>query len=569
VKVMSASDFIRGLGRAIVLGLYFGTNFALAKVSNFVKDIFQLDKDWVTRITMGMIVLSLIWGILGIVDALMVRVQEASWGLAQTLPLTVQEYEASITLHGMRDLFGFAQQLILAVFIYFTFKMLNIQPRLKWMFNLGFVLFNISFMLFEGPIVITTQTGFDNYFSATGWYYLAPIGVNGYSLYVVSPLWYIGWILLEVGIYLMTGWYVYHFYLASRNLKEKLPIFLVFGLVVGILILESYSGSFITALWDLLAFYHIVGYNIIADQISFVTLWHGIVYIVWFPAVAALYLLIPMLSNRPLYSDKLARVSALLYLIFATGPLGIHHLYMVDLPVPVKIVTEVLTDGIIVPSMMTFFNLWATVKGANIQWNILAALTTMSFAGSIYGGVMGISNSVIAYDAIVHEGMYVVAHFHAFILFSIVPAGFAALYLMIPMMTKRMWYSAKLAWIHFWGYTVGVIMVVLGFSYLGITGLIRKEMIYPISSTFVTGQLITTVGAIIGNLATVGWLINLVLTIVKGRVVEREGLNLGELTTSIAMALNGNNDIVINGITKGIGLVRSEIHNLIEKRLMK
>ncbi|BFH73684.1 cbb3-type cytochrome c oxidase subunit I [Sulfurisphaera javensis] len=561
---MSASDFIRGLGKAIVLGLYFGVNFTLAKVSDFVNAIFQLDKDWITRATMGMIVLSLIWGILGIIDALMVRIQEAAWGIAQALPLTAQEYEASITLHGMRDLFGFAQQLILAVFIYFTFKMLNIQPRLKWMFNLGFVLFNISFMLFEGPIIITTQSGFDNYFSATGWYYLAPIGVNGYSLYVVSPLWYIGWILLEIGIYLMTGWYVYHFYLASKNLKEKLPIFLVFGLVVGILILESYSGSFITAAWDLLAYYHVVGYNIIADQISFVTLWHGIVYIAWFPAVGAMYLLIPMLANKPLYSDRMGRISALLYLVFATGPLGIHHLYMVDLPVAVKIVTEVLTDGIIVPSMMTFFNLWATAKGANIQWNILAGLTAMSFAGSVYAGVMGISNSVITYDAIVHEGYYVVAHFHAFILFSIVPAGFAALYLMVPMMTKRMWYSAKMSWIHFWGYMIGVIMVVMGFSYLGVTGLIRKEMIYPISSTFVTGQLIATAGAIIADLATVVWLINVVLTLVKGKVMETEGLSLGELTTTIAMALNGNSDIVSNSFIKGINFVKAEIQDLIK-----
>ncbi|WP_054845009.1 hypothetical protein [Sulfuracidifex tepidarius] len=44
-----------------------------------VSSIFLLDKDWVTRVTMAMIVLSLVWGILGIIDALMVRIEEASW----------------------------------------------------------------------------------------------------------------------------------------------------------------------------------------------------------------------------------------------------------------------------------------------------------------------------------------------------------------------------------------------------------------------------------------------------------------------------------------------------------
>lgn len=563
---MGASDIIRGLIRAMFLGIYFGTNFVMGKVSNLLNTVFQLDKDWVTRATMGMIVLSLVWGILGIIDAFMVRMQEALWGLQQTFPLTTQEYYASITLHGMRDLFGFAQQLILAVFIYFTFKMLNVQPRLKWMFNLGFVLFNISFMLSEGPILITAQQGFDNYFSATGWYYLAPIGIPGYSLYVVSPLWYISWILLEIGIYLMTGWYVYHFYLASKQINEKLPIFLVFGLVTGILILESYSGSFVTALWDLLAYYKLVGYNVIADQISFVTLWHGIVYIAWFPAVGALYLLVPKLANKPLYSDKMGRVSALLYLIFATGPLGIHHLYMVNFPIAVKIVVQTLTDGIIVPSMMTFFNLWATAKGANVQWNILTGLTVMSFAGSVFGGVMGISNSVIAFDAIVHEGMYVVAHFHAFILFSIVPAGFAALYLMIPMIAKRMWYSAKMAWVHFWGYTIGTVMVVMGFDYLGVTGLTRREEIYPLTPTYITGELIATAGAVIANIATVVWLINLVLTLVKGRTMETEGLSLGELTTSVALALNSDSDTLSMSFVKGINFIKSEVSSLVSKK---
>ncbi|MBW9140272.1 MAG: oxidase, partial [Candidatus Aramenus sp.] len=79
--------------------------------------VFQLDKDWISRITMGMIVLSLVWGILGIIDALMARLQEAAWATSQSLILTSQEYYGGITLHGVRDLFGFAVQLEIAVFI--------------------------------------------------------------------------------------------------------------------------------------------------------------------------------------------------------------------------------------------------------------------------------------------------------------------------------------------------------------------------------------------------------------------------------------------------------------------
>jgi len=55
---------------------------------------------------------------------------------------------------------------------------------------------------------------------------------------------------------------------------------------------------------------------------------------------------------------------------------------------------------------------------------------------------------------------------------------------------------------------------------------------------------------VIADLATVVWLNNVVLTLVKGRVMETEGLSLGQLTTSVAMALNGNDDFVSTGFIK-------------------
>jgi len=119
-----------------------------------------------------------------------------------------------------------------------------------------------------------------------------------------------------------------------------------------------------------------------------------------------------------------------------------------------------------------------------------------------------------------------------------------------------------MAWVHFWGYLVGVTMVVMSYDYLGITGLIRKTEIYPLASTFITGQIIATAGAVIADLATVVWLINVVLTLVKGRVMETEGLSLGQLTTSVAMALNGNDDFVSTGFMKGINFVKTEVSHL-------
>ncbi|WP_231136352.1 cbb3-type cytochrome c oxidase subunit I [Acidianus ambivalens] len=98
-------------------------------IKNVINTIFLLDKDWVTRITMAMIVMSLVWGILGLIGALMVRLQEMSWATSSTLLLTSQEYFGSI--HAMRDFFAFAVPLELAIFIYISYRLLKMQPKAK------------------------------------------------------------------------------------------------------------------------------------------------------------------------------------------------------------------------------------------------------------------------------------------------------------------------------------------------------------------------------------------------------------------------------------------------------
>jgi terminal oxidase heme-binding subunit I len=505
---------------------------------DLVVALFQLDKDWTTRIVQAMLVLGVIWGLLGVIDSLMVRIVESMWGTFGVLPLTPQEYYASITLHAERDLFGFAQQVIYAIIIYFTIKLLGLEPRAKWLLNVAFILLNIGMMFMEGPILIINGPGFDNYFPSTSWYYLSPIGIYGYSWYVVSPFFYIGWILNDLFVYLAGIWIVYHYAIAARNLKEKLPVPLVFFLMIILLFMIGYSGVTVADVWDILAFYGVTGLDPIANQIAFWIFGHAVVYMAWIPAVAALYLLIPLLSGNPLYSDRMGRVAAVLYLIFSNN-IPIHHLYMVNLPIALKVLQEALTYAVTVPTFMTFLNLWATAKGSkNTPVNVITLFTVTAFAGSIFAGVTGISNATISYDAIVHNTDYVVGHFHAMILLGIVPAAMAVLYVMIPMMSGRQWFSAKMAWVHYIGYVVGSILFDIGIETAGLDGIVRRAEIFPRYPLVVSAENLATVGAIIAQLATLVWFLNVVLTLVKGRVITAQGVGLPQLVGNIGLALS-------------------------------
>lgn len=522
------------------------------KLSELVTALFQLDKDWTSRIVMSMLVLGVIWGLLGVIDSLAVRIQETFWGMYGILPTTAQEYYAGITLHAERDLFGFAQQVIYAIFIFFTIKLLNLQPRAKWLLNVSFILINISMMLMEGPIILY-PTFNDNYFPSTSWYYLSPLGIPGYSSYVMSPTFLVGWILLDAFTYLAGIWIVYHYYIATKQMKEKLPVPLVFFLMNTLLFMIGYSGVTVADAWDIISFYGIAPMDPIANQIAFWIFGHAIVYMAWLPAIGALYLLIPTLAGRPLYSERLGRISAVLYLIFSNN-VPIHHLYMVNLPYSIKILQEVLTYAVVVPTMMTFFNLWATTKGAKVEWNVISAFTALSFTGAIAAGVTGISNATISFDSIIHNSMWVVGHFHAMILLSIVPAAMAVLYFMMPMLTGREWISKKAAWVHFWGYTIGSVMLVVGMDETGMYGVLRRSEVFPRIPTVVDAEVLATVGALLAEVSTLVWFLNLIMTLIRGNPVKVEGIPLGQFINFVASYLNG--DIVMTSIKRLPDLTR-------------
>lgn len=381
-------------------------------------------------------------------------------------------------------------------------------------------------------------------------------------MYVASPLFFWGWIFLDAFTYIDGFWIVYHYYLASKNMKEKLPVPLVYFLMVTLMFMIGYSGVTAADVWDILAFYHVIGLDPIANQIAFWIFGHSIVYMAWVPAVGALYLFIPLLANRPLYSDRMARVSALLYLIFSNN-VPIHHLYMVNLPVELKILQEILTYSVVVPSMMTFFNLWATARGANVNFNVLTAWIVTSFAGAIGAGVTGISNATVSFDAIIHNTDWVVGHFHAMILWSIVPAAFAVLYVMISMMSGKLWFSRGLAWLHYIGYMIGTALLIVGFELIGFYGIVRRAMIYPRVPGLVDAEVMATAGALIADIATLAWALNLVLTLVRGRNARLEGLSLPQIAGVVAMSLEWPSNISLPITSELVKIARKAMSPMI------
>ena len=495
--------------------------------------VFLLQRDWMTRITMLMLIAGLFWGAVGGFDAFGFQSQVVAWQMRSPLHLSMVEMYSSLTLHGIRELFGLTQQVELAVLGLLLVNAFGLVPRHKWSLYLSVILLNGSMLLLEGPVFFTPFN--DNYFPAIGWYFLSPLGIAGHSSFVVSPLFYLGWIALCAGVFLWTAWAVVHvldWYRAqgAAAAGRRYPVFLWFLMGALVLLPLTYGPLAVASIWDLGAAYAGWPLSALANQVVFWMFGHAVVYVLFLLPVIGLYVLVPILARRPVYSYRYAVVSAILFVIL-TPLLGIHHLYLAPLPAWSSWLTMVLSFAIVVPSAITFFSIWMTLKGvpaAKWEWNAVALFTLLAFAGAIFGGLTGPVNATIGADADVHNSMFVIAHFHAIVILAIVAGAFALLYAFFPILTGRRWFSPALARVHFALTAIGGVTIVLAMDQLGNLGVLRREVILPVVPAITLYQFVLFAGIVVMLSGQLFLVLNGFLTVFRGAIFSAPNLSFDE-----------------------------------------
>ena len=512
----------------------------LAKLRLFER-IFLLERDWMTRITMLMVICAVLWGAVGGFDAFGFQTAVVAYATQSTVHLSNVEIYSSVTLHGIRELFGFAQQLEMALLGLLVVNALGLVPRHKWSLYASVVLVNGSMLLLQGPVYLLPFN--DNYFPAVGWYFLSPLGVRGQSAYVVSPLWFLGWLALCAGALLWTGWIVVHLRDWWREHRppaagRQFPVFLWFVVGTLILIPITYGPLVVSTVWDIGTAYAGWGINALANQIIFWMFGHAIVYVLFLIPIIELYLLVPILARRPIYSYRFAAASAVLFVLL-TPLLGLHHLYLTPVPAWSTWLTMALSFAIVLPSAITFFSVWMTVKGVPAgqwEWNAVALFALLSFGGAIFGGLSGPALATIPWDVDVHNSLFVLGHFHAITILSIVAGGYALLYAVFPILTGRQWFSSALARLHFLFTVVGGVAIVLAFEELGSLGVLRREFIVPLLPAITFYQLVLYGGIVVILVGQLFFVANGALTVFKGTLFSASGLSFDEAIRKAAQS---------------------------------
>ena len=170
---------------------------------------------------------------------------------------------------------------------------------------------------------------------------------------------------------------------------------------------------------------------------------HPVVYLLLFPAVAIYYLLVPRFAGRPLVAGNIIAVGWTIAVI-ANVMVWAHHIYL-DYPngiqAAINTAMEPLTFALTIVSALSLYSLFLTIFRSRWTWNAGHDGAVPRPGELAAGRASGVVNATIAFDAFVHNTLWIVGHFHHMALLNIGIVIFGALYAFLPDLTGRPLYS--------------------------------------------------------------------------------------------------------------------------------
>jgi cytochrome c oxidase cbb3-type subunit I/II len=279
-------------------------------------------------------------------------------------------------------------------------------------------------------------------------------------------------------------------------------------------------------------------YSIYAGvQDALVQWWYGhnaVAFFLTTPVLGLMYYFVPKVANRPVYSYRLSIIHfwSLIFIYIWAGP---HHLLYTALPEWAQNLGTVFSVMLIFPSWGGMINGLLTLRGAwdKVREDPILKFFVVSITGYGMSTFEGPMLSFKNLNAIAHFTDWIVAHVH---IGALAWNGFMAagiIYWLAGKLWKTDLYSKKLANVHFWLGTLGILFYALPLYVAGFTQAAMWKQFNP-DGTLVYGNFLETVTQIMpmyamrafgGTLYLVGFILlayNVIMTAKAGSAVEDE-----------------------------------------------
>jgi len=241
---------------------------------------------------------------------------------------------------------------------------------------------------------------------------------------------------------------------------------------------------------------------------------HAIVYFWLMPTYLVFYVIVPRAIGGRLYSDTMARVAFVLFLVFSM-PIGIHHLFAdPEVGGGFKFVHAVFTAMVTVPTLLTIFTIVASAEIAArlrggkglvgwvraLPWdNPMMLAVTFSFVMLGFGGAGGIINMSYQLNQTIHNTQWVTGHFHLIFGGAIVIMYFMVAYELWPQLVQGAQLSQRLIKAQLWLWFVGMMVLTVPWHWVGLLGMPRRMAYFDFNDAALHAQAWTVVASAIGG----------------------------------------------------------------------
>ncbi|MER9232651.1 cytochrome o ubiquinol oxidase subunit I [Mesorhizobium sp. M0622] len=464
-------------------------------------------REWITsvdhkRIGVMYTLLALLMLLRGFSDAVMMRSQQA---LAFQAPgyLPPDHFNQVFSAHGTIMIFFGAMPFVIGLMNLVVPLQLGVRdvafPTLNsvsfWLTATGALLVNISLVIGE--------------FARTGWLPYPPLSETAYSPGVGVD--YYLWAVQISGVgTLLTG-----INFVTTILKMRTPgmnylrmsMFCWTSLAASLLIVAAFP--ILTATLAMLTLDRYFGFHFFTNEaggnmLMFVNLiwaWgHPEVYILVLPAFGIFSEVISTFSSKPLFGYR-SMVAATLFICIVSFMVWLHHFFTMGAGADVNAAFGIATSIIAVGTGVKIYNWMFTMYGGRIRFATPMLWSLGFMVTFVIGGMTGVLLAVPPADFLLHNSLFLVAHFHNVIIGGVLFGAFAGYTYWFP---KAFGFRLHEGWgkLAFWLTLIGFYATFVPLYTVGLLGMTRRMQHFDVPAWYPwvlvagAGMIITTAGVI-------------------------------------------------------------------------
>ncbi|MEA1674861.1 cytochrome o ubiquinol oxidase subunit I [Nitrospirillum sp. BR 11163] len=421
------------------------------------------------------IILALVMLLRGFADAVMMRTQQAMASTGAAGPLPPEHFDQIFTAHGVIMIFFMAMPFMVGLMNVVVPLQIGARdvafPYLNnlsfWLTAAGALLINISLAVGE--------------FARTGWLAYPPLSELQYSPGVGVD--YYLWALQISGIgTLLAGVNMITTILKMRApgmTLMRMPIFTWTTLCSNMLIVAAFP--ILTATLAMLSLDRYLGMHFFTNDgggnammyVNLIWAWgHPEVYILVLPAFGIFSEVISTFSSKKLFGYT-SMVYATVCITVLSFVVWLHHFFTMGAGANVNAFFGISTMIISIPTGAKIFNWLFTMYRGRVQFTVPVLWTLGFMVTFVIGGMTGVLMAVPAADFVLHNSLFLIAHFHNVIIGGVLFGYLAGFTYWFP---KAFGFKLNetLGKVSFWCWLVGFYLAFMPLYALGLMGMTRR-----------------------------------------------------------------------------------------------